>query len=350
MNSTVNHQSQLLTYTCFLAITSACCLSVLSVVTTTSNILLLTAIWKDPLKCFKSAAKYFIVGLSIADLITGLTTEPFFAAYYFTQFFEKTLSPGPLLEWLFYIGGIISGVALKYSFLVVLALSWSQLTAISFPHQYRRFITTRNIIIFMVCAFLYLVLFTAVQFMGILDINTFHKVDLACNSTFLSANLLIVSLLLYRAYKRRSALRETSTKPQSLIKGKRKQGREKSMDHQFTIVSMYLGAILLLCALPHVTTVYIFLYPTSPLIGQRYLNLLVLLRISDVLLFVKVCVDPFIYAWRLPNYRKTLLKLFRATRNRNKRNEEERSFLGIPLTEKASSSSRNTTNGNGQES
>lgn len=331
MNSTVG-QAQLLLYTRVLAISSACCLTVLSVVTTTTNILLLFAIWKDPLKCFKSSAKYFIVGLSIADLITGVTTEPFFAAYYFTQFFKKTLHPGSLLTRLFSIGGIISSVALKYSFLVVLALSWSQLTAISFPHHYRKFITPRNIMIFLVCAFMYLVLFTAVQFMGILDIITFHKIDVG-HSTFLSANLLIVSVLLYYAYRRRSALRETSTKRQN-----GKQAREKSLDQQFTIVSIYLGAILLLCALPHVTTVYIFLFPTGALIGQTYLNLLVLLRISDVLLFIKVCVDPFIYAWRLPNYRKTLLKLFRSCHG-NQRSTEERTLLGVPLTEKATSSS-----------
>lgn len=339
MNGTF--ESQLLTYNRILAISSACCLSVLSIVTTTSNILLLIAIWKDPLKCFKSAAKYFIVGLSIADLVTGLTTEPFFATYYFIQFFQNTLQPSPLVKLLYDIGGIISGVALKYSFLVVLALSWTQLIAISFPHKYRRFVTTRNIIVFMVCAFLYLAIFTAVQFMNILDINTFHKIDLACNSTFLSVNLLIVSLLLYGAYRRRSALREPSTKPLNdrlSTNGKRKierQGREKSLDQQFTIVSIYLGAILLLCAVPHVTTVYIFLYPPSPLVGQLFLNLLVLLRVSDVLLFVKVCVDPFIYAWRLPTYRKTLLKMFRPGKHADKKREEERSLVGMPLTEKA---------------
>lgn len=339
MNSTAEvGQAQMLLYTRILAISSACCLSVLSIVTTTSNILLLIAIWKDPLKCFKSSAKYFIVGLSIADLITGITTEPFFAAYYFIQFFKKTLHPSPFVTLLYNIGGIISSVALKYSFLVVLALSWSQHTAISFPHHYRKFITPRNIIIFMVCAFMYLVLFTAVQFMGILDVATFQKIDVG-HSTFLSANLLIVSLLLYRAYRRRSALRETSTKPQS--SGKRqngKQGREKTLDQQFTIVSIYLGAILLLCALPHVITVYIFLYPTSPLVGQTFLNLLVLLRMSDVLLFIKVCVDPFIYAWRLPNYRKTLLKLFPTSCHGNQESNLERGLL-VPLTEKATSTS-----------
>jgi hypothetical protein len=275
----------------------------------------------------------------MADLITGVTTEPFFATYYFIQFFRDPLPNGiPLI--LYTVGGIISGVALKYSFLVVLALSWSQFTAISWPHQYRRFITNRNIVVFMVLAFLYLVLFTAVQFTGILDSTTFHKIDLACNSSFLSVNLFIVSLLLYGAYRRRASQREFSKKPLSSLsaqtrskrkKRSKKRDREKTLDQQFTIISIYLGAILLLCALPHVLAVYVYLYLAKNLTIQSQLNLLVALRISDVLLFVKVCTDPFIYAWRLPKYRKTLITLFRSSNQRN--NEEER-LVGMHLTEK----------------
>jgi len=36
------------------------------------------------------------------------------------------------------------------------------------------------------------------------------------------------------------------------------------------------------------------------------LKLNVLLRITDLLLFVKVATDAFIFAWRLPTYRKSL--------------------------------------------
>ncbi|XP_031553596.1 uncharacterized protein LOC116290649 [Actinia tenebrosa] len=339
MNSTDEtfvEQQKIQSYKRVLAITSACCLSILSIVTTTSNILLLIAIWKDPLKCFKSVAKCFIVGLSMADLITGVTTEPFFTSYYFIRFVQDVDIKGiPLV--LYEIGGIISGVALKYSFLVVLALSWSQFTAISWPHKYRRFVTNRNIVIFMILAFLYLVFFTAVQFIGILDPYTFHKIDLVCNSSFLSINLLIVSLLLYRAYRRRAHLhKEFSAKPltsENETRSKRRKQVERTLDQQFTIVSIYLGAILLLCALPHVLAVYVYLYFAKDLTIQSQLNLLVVLRISDVLLFVKVCADPFIYAWRLPKYRKTLLTLFRI--HEQKKNEEE-TLVGIPLTERMS--------------
>lgn len=338
MNSTdgIFVEQKIQSYKRLLAITSACCLSLLSVVTTTSNILLLIAIWNDPLKCFKSAAKCFIVGLSVADLITGVTTEPFFTSYYFIQFFQDVDSKGVPLR-LYEIGGIISGVALKYSFLVVLALSWSQFTAISWPHKYRRLVTNRNIVIFMMLAFLYLALFTAVQFMGILDPHTFHKIDLACNSSFLSVNLFIVSLLLYRAYRRRAHVhKEFSAKPLTSLSETRPKRKEveKTIDQQFTIVSIYLGAILLLCVLPHVLAVYVYLYFAKDLTIQSQLNLLVALRISDVLLFVKVCADPFIYAWRLPKYRKTLLTLFRTHEMRSK--EEETLVAMAPLTERMS--------------
>ena len=116
---------------------SAVCLSILSLFTVISNALLLFVIWKDPLRCFHAPTTSFIVGISVADLVSALTTEAFFAAYYFTAYFRGIGLEGSALRTLFQAGSIISTVALSYSFLIVLGLSWSQYIAMKYPHKFQ---------------------------------------------------------------------------------------------------------------------------------------------------------------------------------------------------------------------
>ena len=141
--------------------------------------------------------------------------------------------------------------------------------------------------------------------------------DRAINTTFLSVNLMVILLLLnveFRRHLRRGRSFEVpvgsvgspSSAPNS--EPKRKSRRE-NLQQQFTAVAMYLAAILLLSALPHVITAQVFLY-SSNLSPPAIQNFQIALQISDLLLFLKVCLDTFVYAWRLPTYRRTIKMLF----------------------------------------
>lgn len=296
---------------------SAVCLSILSVTTVTSNVLLLIAIWKDPLNCFSAPTTSFIVGISLADLITALTTEPFFAAYYYVVYSEGIEAVSSVLKLLFTVGSNISTVAICYSFLIVLALSWSQYIAIKCPHSFKRIVTKRNAIIFSSLSLLYLLLFTSLQFTGLVEQFTFLKVSLAVNSSFLSVNLMVILFLLNAAFRRHVNRGREFQVPDSSPRRNRKTRRE-NLQQQFAAVAMYLAAILLLSALPHVITAQIFLYSSHQLSPQAITNFQIALEISDLLLFLKVCLDCFVYAWRLPTYRRTIKMLFfRRETNRN---------------------------------
>lgn len=290
---------------------SAVCLSVLSVTTVTSNVLLLVAIWKDPLNCFSAPTTSFIVGISLADLITALTTEPFFAAYYYVLYSEGHDAVTSVLETLFTAGSNISTVAICYSFLLVLALSWSQYIAIKCPHSFKRIVTKRNAIIFILLSLVYLLFFMSLQFVGIMDQFTFLKLNLAVNSSFLSVNLMVILFLLNAAFRRHVKRGRAFELPAEDSSPRRnRKTRRENLQQQFTAVAMYLAAILLLSALPHVITAQIFLYLSDELSPQGIKNIKMALQISDLLLFVKVCLDTFVYAWRLPTYRRTIKMLF----------------------------------------
>lgn len=88
----------------------------------------------------------------------------------------------------------------------------------------------------------------------------------------------------------------------------RKPSRKKpQVERQFTILSFYLSAILLLSSLTHTIVFYVFLLRTpASVLEDVYVN--IALRITDLMLFLKVLLDAFIYAWRLPAYRRSLVK------------------------------------------
>ena len=57
-------------------IASGVFLVVVTLVTALGNGLLLLAIWKDPFKTFRTPNTFFVIGLAVADFLTGITVCP----------------------------------------------------------------------------------------------------------------------------------------------------------------------------------------------------------------------------------------------------------------------------------
>lgn len=280
------------------------CLSILSVLTVSANILLLMTIWKDPEKNFRSPTIYFIIGLGIADLVTGATTEPFFALFYITRFFRGSQSVPGLVSRLYNVGVPISTVTISSSYLIILFLSLSQYIAIKWPHRYKLLITRNRVIGSVLLSWLYFICFTLVLQFSRIDTTLFLKVDLAIHPVLISSVLFLTLVLLYRAFKGQ-VQQKGSNKPFSELKKGTKE-RAHNLQRQFTIVTFYLAAILLISALPHIAIQFVWLYSNLSLEGTYHIFMA--LRVRDLLLFFKVALDAFIYAWRLPAYRQSLKK------------------------------------------
>lgn len=285
---------------------SAIILCILSPITVVSNALLLTAIYKDPLRCFRTPMTFFIAGLAIADFLIGLTVEPFFAAYYFADFANFKGKPSEGYKLVHRIGGIISTVAISVSFFIVLALSVCQYIAVTYPHQFKDIVSKNRVLCFLTVSCVYITSFCMLQFTGI-DINTFLKMDLIMHPTLFSLILIVVQVLLYTSFNRHLqqsyTLRKMASVNQSLQRVNSYKRRHS--ERQFTVMTFYLTAILLASASLHNVVLYIYLF-RKPKNMVENINIHIGLRISDLMLFIKVALDIFIYAWRLPSYRRAL--------------------------------------------
>ena len=311
-------------------------LSFLSPITVVSNSLLLVAIYKDPFKAFRTPVTYFIISLAIVDLVIGLVVEPFFAAYYFACYFYKTLTPGKYFDYLFQTGMFVSLVMLSSSFLLVLALTTTQYIAITFPHKYRRIFTKKRVLGSVSCCFIYFALFSGLRFTKIPK-EIFYKINLHLHPTVVGILLTVAHIFLYKSFRKfvrkSKAIRQQSKisrpicQPPHVAHDNKDNKSEARHQKQLTVVALLLSALLLFSLFPHIVTFYIFIY-TKPMSYEFLLNISIALRVSDMVMFLKVALDAYIYAWRHPKYRKAVKDaMFCYTRQATVERETEQEMI-----------------------
>ena len=290
---------------------SAFLLSLFSPITVVSNTLLLMAIYRDPFKSFRTPVTYFIISLALVDLVTGLIVEPLFAVYYFACHFYQTFRPGKQFEYLFTTSAFLSVIMLSSSFFLVLALTTTQYIAITFPHRYKVLFTKRRVLVAVCCHFVYFAIFSSLQYTKI-PTDTYLRINLHLHPTVVGVLLTVAHIFLYRSFRRFSqrskAFRERSSLSRSMHQcSEGAQGSKNEAKHQkqLTVVALMLSALLLLCSFPHIVSFYIYLY-TKPMSWDFLLKISIALRVSDVIMFFKVALDAYIYAWRHPKYRKAV--------------------------------------------
>ena len=333
---------------------SAIFLIILCPVTVIPNSLLLSAIFHDPIKCFRTPTTYFIVGLAVADLTTGLVVEPSFALFYLLKYYGllQNHSLLSLMRTLKTVAGGISTVAISTSFLLILGFSTSQYIAVNFPHKYKIIVTKQNVILYVVISWIYFILFSLLKLTGISQ-KMFFKIDVILHPTVISAVLVAVNILMYRAFRRHvrksktklrfnnknhavpvtantymsstldepselGTMNQDSNEPLAQERNhNRRSGnvrRQKKVERQFTLVVLHLATILLVSAFFHAVVFYVFLFK-QPESFREQVYVAISLRISDWMLFVKVALDAFVYAWRVPTYRKAIFLMLCCSRS-----------------------------------
>ena len=133
---------------------SAIYMVIISLTTIVANGLLLVVFFFDPLKIFRNATTYFLVGLAIVDILTAATQQPMyitcFIMMYITHPDTRTVCT-PLLD----IAQTISYAAMNASFLIVLAFTVTQYTVVISPLNHARKVTKTRVIICVLAIYVY---------------------------------------------------------------------------------------------------------------------------------------------------------------------------------------------------
>ncbi|XP_031552277.1 melanocyte-stimulating hormone receptor-like [Actinia tenebrosa] len=296
-------------------------LAIMSPTTIILNSLLLFAIFKDPFKTFQSPSTYFLIGLTVTDLVSGLVVEPVVMTCYFMTYSQHPSTGDCMIVLTDHIG-LLSAASINSSFLIVLSFTVVQYLAVSWPLKYKNIVNVRRTITCIIGIWIYTILFELLQKIGVPK-TVIENTDLILHTTISFIVMVVFYILLQRSFHKKmklgfvlraeSTIQSTSASIQA--DGNRRSPRNTPTNKQIDIekkfirVNLLLIALLFFCSIPNAIMWYILL------VEPQYRNstdFFIARIIMDNTLWVKFLLDPLIYAWRLPKYRRALKKSFQS--------------------------------------
>ena len=288
---------------------SAIYIIIVSFVTVLANGLLLVVFFFDPLKIFRTATTYFLIGLAFVDILTAASQEPMYATCFIMMYLrhpDSLATCTPLLN----VGQMIAVAAMNASFLIVLAFTFAQYIVVVSPLKYGRCVTKSRVVICVLAIYAYSIFFSLLPVIAITE-EIVQKIDNIFHSITLSYVTIIVYVLLYIAFRKKMTASK-SLREDKNTHGRGRDDKQTGVERKFIIINFLLIAILFFTSQPSAMLWIYRLYsnenPNTPRV------LIVNLMVADNLLYLKFLLDPFLYAWRIPKYRQALKNVLRCGR------------------------------------
>jgi len=269
---------------------SASIISLISVVVTIGNILVLLVIYKDPLNKLKTPFTYFIVNLAFADLLVGVVTCP---VYVYTLVLESTGELSETMAKTYHMAFFISATA---SILSLVALSIDRYVTIAFPLKYKYYFSNKR------CRGITAVIwFVAVSSSCMyMQVGYIDYLMIFANAAIIVA-LFIFICTYYRVYK---FLHDQTTLYRNKIVVTTKQEQMERMDNDRKITRLFLSVLLVfICTYcPATVMIYFLQYcPSCDCTVRHWMRDLVILFI-----IINSCINPFVYTIKFKAFRTAL--------------------------------------------
>ena len=250
------------------------------------NCTLLLLLYKDPLKRFRNSSSYLILNLAVIDL-SGASINLFLQISNLGMSFTKFLLS-------------LVAATTHCSFITLMFVSFDRFLAIAYSLQYRSLVLPKRIIAMILFAWvtslsLSVLLYFVPQISAHLAGTGFYAV----NIFILTGTILAIYPLTYRKFRsQRRQLFSLNSTNQQLRREKLKT--EKNLAKTMFLVSLS----LILFTSPYlVMFLFVITGCNSCILNKHVLNFWTFYRCFFALHFG---LNPVIYAWRLPSYRKSL--------------------------------------------
>ena len=262
--------------------------SLLMLITVPGNLLICVAVVKDPCKSLRTPFNLFLLNISAADLVVGVGVLPLSIAYHTMEGMATYYSA--LIKTLH----LVFFISCSASVLGIAALSLDRYICVTSPLKYRSRLTTSRVkkvslsiwLISVVCPFVYLY----VDFI----IYTF----VFANGTILFT-LIILVFVNQKIYRGLNAQRKIL---QSLTDGKNMTSRLIQRDVRVTKTFLFFLGSFLVLTVPPLSFSYVLNFSTA--CDCQSIHIIRDLEFLSILF--PSSLNPFIYALRLPNFRKAI--------------------------------------------
>ena len=276
------------------------------------NVVLLISIYRDPGRnqLNQSPVTFLVVNLSVCDLLIGVVPG-FGSLYYDIALFkrrgrEELAGARILLTFVGVVANVVSSCTIA-------AMSLDRFFAVSSPLQYKARVTKAKVKAFIAICWVYALLFSCLS----LGVSITVFVLLYCH-LHVSLPLIILPVVYWKTY---SAFRSHNNRVGNLADGRQAmdivhRNRERKM----------ISAFLLVLVLFYVTFMPQFIAQNMLVVQPSYLqaeSFLFFLYTSNKFVLVNSSLNPFVYAWRIPKYRRAFKEVFRGCGARNRSTNTE---------------------------
>ena len=256
---------------------------IISVLGVVSNVLLLVAFIKDPLKCFRNSGTYLVMNLAVSDCLTSL---------FFPSIYVAKMTPYPP------IFQFLTSFFASVSFLSVLSVSIDRFLMVAYPMKYRVLINGKAMVlwiaaILMVSSVIPLILFSVIEEASIYQAHfTFCIIVVIASSVMHSSTY----------YKLKNQSRDIAA-----VNSTKSRAQEKRIlkEKRFLKTIIIIAFIAFVCAVP---SMILNVIQHSKDMDNFAMELAT--SLCSILLLANFAVNPFVYILRLPSYRETFYLIY----------------------------------------
>ena len=270
-----------------------------------SNVILLISIYRNPDRnqLSQSPATLLVVNLSVCDLLLGIGIA--FGSLYFDIAMYKGSKNEDVKE-VGLVTSVVGIVGVIVSSWTLAAMSLDRLFAVSSPLQYRARVTKAKVKAFLAVCWVYALLFSCSSL--VVPITVFLL--LYCH-LHASLPLIILPVVYWKTY---SALRSHNNRVGTLTDGREAmdfahRNRERKMISAFLLILV----LFYVTFLPHFIALNMLVLQPSKM--ESFMHFL---YTSNKFVSVNSSLNPFIYAWRIPKYRRAFKAVFCGCGSRNR--------------------------------
>ena len=268
-----------------------------------SNVFLMITVCRNTnlnQRIWQTHATYFVVNLSICDLLAGLVPG------YGGLFYNISILRGQTRESLVGLQSLIVAAAVMTNIVsscTIVLMSYDRWLAVSSPLHYKARVTKAKIKAAIASTWIYSLIFSSLPFLGV-ALSLFSL--LYCH-LHVSVPLIILPVLYWKTQR---ALRHHNNQVQDVAgdNGRRQmdeahRNRERKMVSAFLLILVF----FYLSFGPQFIAQNVLVFCPDA-INQESFSFF--LYASNKFLLVNCCLNPFIYAWRIPTYRRAFREIF----------------------------------------
>ena len=278
----------------------------LTLITVPGNFLVCIAIIKDPFRNLKTPFHYFLLSLAATDFMVGSFMDPVSAVFHFGESLQSKVVDIKILHILYFILSTAS-------ILTLAALTADRYVAVTSPLKYKTMVTSKRAIITSMLIWIAALGFSFVYFkLGFIFYSfIFANTAVICTlAVLLFVHMGIVKRLRERAKYWRDRRANNSTESGKL------ENKNKLMEAKRESKAVKALMIVLLAFFASFTPACIMIYLLNFCASCSCLFIHWLRDLQFLIVLCNSGINPYLYAWRIPQFKRAFLKLVHIRRAR----------------------------------